>query len=199
MDLSGQYSMNDFVEWSYRYRLEHFARGYEWTYMVGREGLTAQDMIPWQYPSDTEIFEVELRGVHLGNYVHWEANNHTEMVIKKYGFEISEEPFERTYRRASNLDDMHENGIHDYLKFIKFGYGRCTDHVSKDIRAGIMGRGQGVDLVQKYDHIKPSDLTRWLEYAGMDEDEFDRICDTFRDPRVWHKKGGAWIKQSPWD
>ena len=25
----------------------------------------------------------------------------------------------------SNLDDMHENGVHDYLKYIKFGYGRA--------------------------------------------------------------------------
>ena len=46
----------------------------------------------------------------------------------------------------SNLDDMHENGVHDYLKYIKFGYGRCTDHVCKDIRAGLMGRGQGIEL-----------------------------------------------------
>lgn len=30
-DLCGQFSMNDFVEWSYRNRLEHFGRGYEWT------------------------------------------------------------------------------------------------------------------------------------------------------------------------
>ena len=32
MDLSGQFAMNDFPEVTYRDRLEHFARGYEWTY-----------------------------------------------------------------------------------------------------------------------------------------------------------------------
>ena len=26
------------------------------------------------------------------------------------------------------MNDMHENGIHDYMKFIKLGYGRGTDH-----------------------------------------------------------------------
>ena len=26
---------------------------------------------------------------------------------------------------------MHENGIHDYLKYVKFGYGRCSDHLAK--------------------------------------------------------------------
>ena len=48
--------------------------------------------------------------------------------------------FERTYRNFSNLDDIHENGMHDYLKFIKFGYGRATDHASKDIRANKITR-----------------------------------------------------------
>ena len=49
----------------------------------------------------------------------------------------------------SNLDDMHENGIHDYLKYIKFGYGRCTDHAAKDIRAGLIKRQKGINLIKK--------------------------------------------------
>ena len=53
------------------------------------------------------------------------------MMVDNYGFEVSDEPFERTYRKGSNLDDIHENGIHDYLKYIKFGYGRCTDHATR--------------------------------------------------------------------
>ena len=92
----------------------------------------------------------------------------------KYGFCISDEKFERTYRTGSNLDDMHENGIHDYLKYIKFGYGRCTDHASKDIRSGDLTRAKGIQLVKAMDHIKPKDLYRWLDYVGMEEGEFDR-------------------------
>jgi N-acetyl sugar amidotransferase len=198
LDLCGQFSMDDFPEMSYRDRLEHFARGYEWNYFVGREGLSSHDLIPWKYPGDQEIFDLDLRGIYLGNYVFWEANEHAKMVVERYGFENSEVPFERTYRRMSNLDDMHENGMHDYLKFIKFGYGRCTDHVCKDIRAGLMTREQGLELVRRMDHVKSSDLKRWLEYTGMSEDEYDRIADTFRDPRVWRMEAGAWVKDEPW-
>ena len=36
------------------------------------------------------------------------------------------------------------------LKFIKFGYGRATDHASKDIRTGDMTREQGMKMVKKY-------------------------------------------------
>lgn len=198
LDLSGQFSMYDFPEMSYRDRLEHFARGYEWNFFVGREQLTSQDLIPWKYPSDQEIFDLDLRGIYLGNYVYWEANEHSKMVVERYGFETSDVPFERTYRRMSNLDDMHENGIHDYLKYIKFGYGRCTDHVCKDVRAGLMTRQQGLELVRRMDHVKPSDLKRWLDYVRMTEDEFDRIADTFRDPRVWRMEQGCWVKDEPW-
>jgi hypothetical protein len=198
LDLCGQFSMDDFPEMSYRDRLEHFARGYEWTYFVGREGLTSQDMISWKYPSDDEIFAIDLRGIYLGNYLYWEANQHIKLVTERYGFEGGTETFERTYRRMSNLDDMHENGVHDYLKYVKFGYGRCTDHVCKDIRAGLMSRAEGIELVRRMDAVKPRDLYRWLDYVGMSEDEFDRVADTFRDPRVWRTENGTWVKDTLW-
>jgi len=197
LDLCGQFSMDDFPEMSYRDRLEHFARGYEWNYFVGKEGLTSQDMIWWKYPSDRELFDLDIRGIYLGNYVYWEANEHGKMVVDKYGFEVSDIAFERTYRRMSNLDDMHENGVHDYLKYIKFGYGRCTDHVCKDIRAGLMTRAEGLALVRRMDPVKSSDLNRWLDYVGMTEEEFDSIADTFRDPRVWRMEQARWTKDEP--
>ena len=211
MDLGGMHSYMDFVEFTYRYRHEHCLRGYEWFNMTDdglkkirrenlSEGLTAKDLIPWMYPSDGEIKRVGVRGIHLANFFKWDANDHGKMVIEKYGFKVNSEPFERTYRRMSNLDDMHENGIHYYLKYIKFGYGRATDHCCKDVRAGLMTREEAVKIVKERDHIKSKDLYRWLPYVGMSEDEFDRIADTFRDPRVWWKdEKGNWVKDNIWD
>lgn len=198
-DLCGQYSMNDFVEWTYRNRMEHYARGFDWNFFVGLEGLRSCDLDMWKYPDDKEIYKLNLRGIYISNYTLWEANSHTELVTKKYGFESAMTNFERTYRKMSNLDDMHENGAHDYLRFIKFGYGRCTDHASKDIRAGKMSRGQGIDLVRKHDHVKPKDIQRWLKYTGMEESQFDAIADTWRDKRVWYRKDGEWCKKEIWD
>lgn len=189
-DLCGQFSMNDFVEWSYRNRLEHFGRGYEWNYMVGFEAIKAGDMVPYQYPSDKEIYDLGLRGIYLSNFVPWDGNENGRLAHELYGFELGEKPFERTYRRASNLDDMHENGAHDYLKYVKFGYGRCTDHTSKDIRSGVMTRDEGIRLVRHHDPVKPNDIQRWLEYVDMTEEDFDAIADTFRDSRVWWYEGG---------
>ena len=155
------------------------------------------DLNPFKYPSDTDMYNLNLRGLHLSNYVRWEANEHTKLMIEKCGFEVPNYSFDRTYRNMSNLDDIHENGVHDYMKWIKFGYGRCTDHATKDIRAGIFDREEGLRRIRHYDHVKPSDLTRWLKYVGITEEDFDNIADTFRDPRVWEIKNGKWIKDEP--
>jgi hypothetical protein len=94
---------------------------------------------------------------------------------------------------------MHENGAHDYLKFVKFGYGRCSDHASKDIRLGLINRGEAVSLVRKHDDVRPGDIARWCSYVGMSQEDFDAIADTFRDPRVWWMVDGKWCKQHIWE
>lgn len=200
-DLGGMYSMDDLVEMTRKYRTEHACRGYDWYDMIdGEMGITEQDLLWAKYPTDEEIEEVDVRGIYLGFFTKWDANEHVKKMIAEFGWEPSSEPFDRTYRKFSNLDDMHENGVHDYMKFVKFGYGRATDHACKDIRAGHMTREQGIEMVRKYDAVKPKDLKRWLEYVEMSEKEFDEIANTFRDPNVWWKNDeGEWVKDNIWD
>ena len=80
--------------------------------------------------------KVGLRGIYASNYVYWDGRNNAKISQEKYGWKKYSKEFQRTYSKISNLDDIHENGAHDYLKFIKFGYGRATDHATKDIRLG---------------------------------------------------------------
>ena len=209
-DIGGMYGTNDFVEFTAKFRLEHGLRGFDWYDFTDEglakldrselaEGLTSKDLLWAQYPDDDSIDEAGTRGIYLFNFVKWDANEHTKLVMDEYDWQPAQQPFERTYRIFSNLDDMHENGIHDYLKFVKFGYGRATDHTTKDIRSGLMTRAEGVELVRKYDHVKPRrDLERWLEYVDMTESEFDYVCDTFRDRRVWDIEDGQWVKDDLW-
>jgi N-acetyl sugar amidotransferase len=201
-DLGGMFSVHDLIEMTAKFRLEHAQRGFDWFDMLDEanpgieEGIDAKDMLWCRYPSDDQLFDIGIRGIYLGNFVNWDSNRQTEMMMA-LGFEESPFPFERTYRRMSNLDDMHENGMHDYLKFIKFGYGRCTDHVCKDIRLGKLNRTEGIKLVETHDHVKSLDLLRWLDYVDMEESEFDEIADTFRDSRVWSKNAkGVWEKDN---
>lgn len=201
-DISGMYEPDDFVEFSARVRHEHALRGYEWYDLIDdqEDPLSEQDLLWTQYPSDEEILKVGVRGLYVGNFFPWKPYDHTKLVQKKYGWKESQKPFERTYRKISNLDDRYENGLHDYLKYIKFGYGRASDHASKDIRTGYMDRKTAIRMVKKYDHVIPSDLQYWLKYVNMDEAKFWKIANSFRDPRVWRKnKKGEWEKDNIWD
>ena len=197
-DISGMYDPDDFVEFSARVRHEHDLRGYEWYDMIKHEGLREKDMLWAKYPSDEDILDVGVRGLYIGNFFQWDPNRQTKLVQEKYGWKAAEKPFERTYRTMSNLDDRYENGIHDLMKFVKFGYGRASDHASKDIRTGYMSREEGIEMVKKYDAVVSSDLYYWLEYVGMSKDEFWNIADTFRDPRIWWIENNEWYKDNIW-
>ena len=199
-DISGMYDPDDFVEYSARIRHEHSLRGFEWYDMLNDpcDPLSEKDLAWAKYPSDGEILRVGVRGLFIGNFFKWDPHTQTQAMRELYGWKPSERPFERTYRIASNIDDRYENGVHDLLKFIKFGYGRGSDHGSKDIRMGYMTRGEGIEAVRRYDHVVSQDLFHWLNYVGMSEDEFWATADTFRDPRVWWIESGAWWKDNIW-
>lgn len=199
MDIGGMHSYKDFVEFTYRYRHEHALRGYEWYDLIEAskkydDEIFEHELIQWKYPSDEEIERVGVRGIYISNFFKWDANSHGPLMVEKYGFKVPDEPFERTYRKMSNLDDMHENGIHDYMKWVKFGYGRATDHTSKDLRSGKLSRDKAVQIVIEKDPIKSKDLDRWLKYVGWTEERFDAEADKFRDPRVWWIRDNQWCK-----
>ena len=201
-DISGMYDPDDFVEFSARVRHEHGLRGFEWENMLGDEDepLTEKDLLWAKYPSDEEILNVGVRGLYIGNFFKWDPNNHSKSMEQKYGWKSSHEGFQRTYRKFSNLDDRYENGIHDLMKYIKFGYGRASDHASKDIRTGYMDRETAIKMVREYDHVVSDDLYYWLDYVERSEDWFWDIANRFRDPRVWRQERGQdWIKDNIWD
>lgn len=200
MDLAGTYSFNDRPEFTLRDRNEITMRGFSPSdFIEETEGLTKKDLLWTEYPSDEDIRRVGVRGVFMGIYVYWDGNKHTKEISMKYGFKQNPEPFERTYRLTSNVDDIHENGIKDYMKFVKFGYGRVTDHASKDIRLGAMTRQEGIEMVKKYDAAFPyKSFEFFLNMTGMSKEEFWEIADTFRDPRVWWIKNREWWKDNVW-
>ena len=200
LDLAGQYSFNDRPEFTLRLRNENMMRGFPLTdFMEETEGLTDRDLVSGQLPKDEDIARVGVRGIFMGVYVYWDANKHTKEISIPRGFKPNPEPYERTYRNISNVDDIHENGIKDYMKFVKFGYGRATDHTSKDTRLGDMTREKGIEMVKKYDSAFPHKSFKYfLDMTGMTEKEFWQTADTFRDSRVWWIEDGKWWKDNIW-
>jgi hypothetical protein len=205
-DMHGMYKLEDEVELTLRGRVEHSLRGYDWHDFTS-DGLRqlgwecADEMLNeghlrWAiYPNDKELTASPVRALYQNFFMNWDGHQNFRLASDVYGWEESDVQFTRTYRTYSNVDDIHENGIHDYLKFIKMGYGRATDHSSKDIRAGRLTRSEAVEIVKSMDHLVPSDLPRWELYTGVPREFFLEYCDSFRDPAVWSVKDSSWSKR----
>lgn len=163
--------------------------------MIGFEGLTKQDLLPYIYPSIEELEKVGVAGIFLGSFIKWDARRQLE-IIKKCGFSVNEEgPQEGTYTNYENLDCKYV-GLHDYLKFVKFGFGRATDHACIDIRNKRLSREEGLELVKKYDGKVPRKyLAEFLKEMEMGEEEFFKIIDSFTNKSIFKKdENGNLIK-----
>lgn len=163
--------------------------------MIGVDGLTAKDLTPYFYPSDKELKKTGIVSLFLGHYFFWDARKQLE-IVKKYGFSVKEDgPVEGTYTNYENLDEeMH--GLHDYLKFVKYGFGRATDHACIDIRNKRLTRKEGLKLVKKYDGKYPQKaITAFIEYSGLSKSEIDEVIDSYTNPVLFKtNKDGTFVK-----
>ena len=95
-------------------------------------GLERKDLIPFSYPSEEEIKKAKIQSLFLGYFFQWDGYKNYEYV-SKHGFQTYDKTVEGSYGNYENLDN-HQTGIHDYFKFLKFGWGRATDILSMMIR-----------------------------------------------------------------
>lgn len=152
--------------------------------MLGVDGLTKKDLSLYTYASDDDINRVGVTGLFLGYYFKWDLRE----VVKKsieYGFSVQDRPVETTYENFENLD-CYSNHLHDYLKYVKYGFGRATDNACLDIRLGYISREEGVRLVNKYDGIPPRKaIKKYLEYTGFSAKEFNEIVNSYTNKRIF--------------
>lgn len=150
--------------------------------MIGVDGITEKELTPYFYPSDEDIERVGVTGIFLGHYFFWDARKQLE-IVKEHGFSVKEDgPIEGTYTNYENLDEKLV-GLHDYLKFVKYGFGRATDHACIDIRNNRLTRHEGLDLVKKYDGKYPHyAVSEFIKYSGMSKSEIDAVIDSFTNP-----------------
>ena len=191
-ELTGLVTLEDFVEFTKWTRKEHDMRGLEPHDLVGKGGITEKDIAPYVYPSDDEIAETEVRGIYLSNFVVWDAKYQGETMMEKWDFAPITYRRDRTFNIYAKIDD-HANDVHDYLKYLKFGYGRATDDASIEIRHGRMTREEGIEMVRQYDATEPSTLAMYCDFMGMKTEDFYKLVEPMRDPSVWEKlNDGSW-------
>jgi len=107
--------------------------------------------------------------------------------VKKHGFNLADKPKEGTYTNWENLDEKY-TGMHDYFKWIKYGFGRATDHASLDIRLGKISREEGLELVKKYEGKIPDRyFDEFLHDMEITKEEFYKIVDKFANKDLFKK------------
>jgi hypothetical protein len=89
-------------------------------------------------------------------------------------YDWREDHVEGTYKRYKSVE-CRLAGVHDYLKFLKRGFGRGTDHASLDTRVGLLTREEAIELAKKHDSERPPALDYYLEITGYSEEELEAI------------------------
>jgi len=108
------------------------------TDLIGMEGIEAKDLISYTYPSDEDLVRVGVTGLFLGHYIPWDGLSNA-LIAQANGFHAYDKVVEGSMVSYENLDN-HQTGIHDYFKFLKFGFGRATDLACMHIRRGRLTR-----------------------------------------------------------
>ncbi|MQA57529.1 N-acetyl sugar amidotransferase [Pseudomonas piscis] len=166
--------------------------------LIGTDGIEAKHLISYTYPSDEELARVGVTGLFLGHYIPWDGLSNA-LIAQAHGFHSYEKVAEGSMVNYENLDN-HQHGIHDYFKFLKFGFSRATDHACLHIRRGRLTRLDGLDIVTNLDGKFPweylgKSLEEILRPLDMTVDEFIALCDKFTNKKIFKRDAkGVLIK-----
>ena len=156
--------------------------------LIGQEGLTKKNLIPYFYPEDKELSRVGVTGLFLGYYLPWDGLSNV-LIAQSFGFETSPLSTLGSMANYENLDN-HQVAIHEYFKYLKFGFGRTTDHVCMHIRRGRLTREMGLSIIKRRDGKFPIEylgkkLEDILKPLNITIEEFIKICDQFTNKKIF--------------
>lgn len=158
------------------------------TDLVGQYGIEKRDLIPYAYPGDEDLARAAVTGLFLGHYIPWNGYENAR-IAQENGFAVYHKFVEGSIVDYENLDNCH-TGIHDYFKFLKFGFGRATDLACLHIRHGRMTRSEAIELVRRHDGQFPWEylacrLEEIVAEMDMTVDAFTAVCDRFTNKRLF--------------
>ena len=156
--------------------------------LIGQAGVTSKDLIQYRYPTNEELHRVGVTGLFLGYFVPWDGYANA-LRAQGYGFETFNQYVEGSLANYENLDN-YQTGIHDYFKYLKYGFGRATDIACMHIRRGMLTREEGLALARLHDGKFPwrylgRHLREILMDIDMTVDEFQVICDRFTNKKLF--------------
>jgi N-acetyl sugar amidotransferase len=186
VDQVGMFSHLDEVEMTEMYRAQHDLMGVQSKDLINLfEDIDPRDVTGFSYPDKYEIANVGVRGIYLNNFFKWDSKLQHEQMIKIYGYETSLQT--RTFDTYNHSDCWNYSDLHDYIKYIKHGFGKVVDHASREIRLGRLSRKNAIRLVKKYNHKLPKNSQTYFDWLGIRPEGFEYILNQFRSTEFWDK------------
>jgi N-acetyl sugar amidotransferase len=161
-------------------------------------GFNEKDLAIYKFPDSKDLQNKNIKAYYLGYFFQWNGLSNY-IVSQAHGMESFGKPVEGSLVDYENLDN-HQNGIHEYLKILKHGYGRITDQASILIRRGLITREEGLYFVKKNEVKFPwtylgKRIEKIIEPLGIGIDELIEIFDSFTNKKIFKKnKDGSIFK-----
>jgi N-acetyl sugar amidotransferase len=163
------------------------------------EGVSDKDLIYYNYPSDKQLAESGVTGIFLGYFFPWDGLSNA-LIAQANGFTSFGNVVEGSMVDYENVDNF-QTGIHDYFKYLKYGFGRATDIASLHIRRGRFTRDQGLEIVKRLDGVFPATylgkpLEEILKPLDITVSKFMKICDEFTNANLFQRdSSGKFIRR----
>lgn len=154
---------------------------------VVHDGIKLNDIKTFHYPDDSEIHDVGVTGLFLGYFEKWDTHRNIQEALKLGWHPNPDGPVENAWNAYENLDCKWIGGLHDYMKFLKYGYSRATDQLCIEIRHNRISRNQAIDELLKSSEGKVpwKYIPDFLNYLGISEVEFTKTLDRFTNKRIF--------------
>lgn len=166
-------------------------KGHDARFVSKTYGMPMEKLLAYDFPDELETSGT--RAVFMSYFFYWDSEIHLD-VARKHGFRSLDGAREGTYRNYVGVDEK-INRIHQYMKVLKFGYGRATDHACEDIRNGRLTRDAAIKLVKEYDLQPLSDeyIDDFAAYLDYRREEVIEILERSRNREIWKKNSrGEW-------
>mgnify|MGYP001811157081 CR=1 FL=1 len=130
----------------------------------------------------------------------WDGPNNA-FIAQAHGMKTYPTIVEGSIVSFENLDNL-QMRVHDYFKYLKFGYDRVSDWASVYIRRNRLSRAEAMKLIKQHAGKFPRSylgcsLEEILEEINVTPEEFTAICDRYTNKKLFKcDANGNLIKDS---
>jgi N-acetyl sugar amidotransferase len=136
--------------------------------------VSKRDLYPFKFPQRKELLKIKCRSICLGNYIKWDMRKQVEIIKKELGWKP--QPVEGVAPEYNyDKTECCFQGMRDYCRYIKRGYGRTAHLASVDVRNNRKTREEAWELAQKYDGKRPASIKWFLDILQITEKDFFEI------------------------